>query len=197
METIHTTSTAKSGLRLQDTASPQILERIARARELTRAYYGSDYRDKAGRRAILEALFGGLGDNVAVDAPIYCDHGDNIFIGDNVVIGMNCTFVDNERIDIGSNVLIASNVQIYTASHPLSPDERLDCDWRENGTTWFRTTIAPVRIGAGAWLGGGAIVLPGVNIGDGAVVAAGAVVTKDVPPRTLVAGVPARAVKSI
>ena len=181
----------------RETATPEILETIARTRKLVRDYWACDYRDSAKKRQILEALFGMVGENVMVDVPIHCDHGKNIFIGDNVVIGMNCTFVDNERITIGNNVLIASNVQIYTATHPLSAHDRIDQNWTVKGTTWFRTMMKSVTICDGVWIGGGAIILPGVTIGKNAVVGAGAVVTKDVPPDVVVAGIPAKILRDI
>ena len=99
------------------TASPDALRKIARARELTREYYFSAYGDTRRRREILQELLGGIGDNVMIDTPFHCDYGKNIFLGSNVVINMNCTLVDCAPIYIGSQVLIASNVQIYTASH--------------------------------------------------------------------------------
>lgn len=180
-----------------ETASPEILERIAKTRELTRAYAQTDYRDKEGRQKILKELFGSIGTNVAVDSPIHCDHGDNIHIGDNVIIGMNCTFVDNEKITIGNNVLIASNVQIYTSTHPLARNERINDKWQEEKTTWFRTSAAPVSIGDDSWIGGGVIILSGVKIGKNVVVGAGAVVTRDIPDNSLALGIPAKVVKQI
>ena len=75
------------------------------------------------RSAILRELLGGMGENVAIDTPFHCGHGKNIFIGSDVIINVNCTLVDNMPIKIGSRVLIASNVQIYTSSHPVLPQE--------------------------------------------------------------------------
>lgn len=109
-----------------ETADGGTLDLIARARKLTREYYLSDYEDTEKREAILRKLLGGMGENVAVDTPFHCDYGKNIFLGDDVIINMNCTFVDDKEIRIGSHVLIASNVQIYTASHPVLPRERGD-----------------------------------------------------------------------
>jgi maltose O-acetyltransferase len=83
---------------------------------------------------------------VAIDTPFHCDYGKNIFLGNDVIINMNCTFVDNKPIRIGNRVLIASNVQIYTSSHPVLPEERLVPDWRKRRTTFFRTFARPVEI---------------------------------------------------
>lgn len=178
-----------------ETAGPDTLEQIARARELTREYYLSDYSDTEKRRAILRELFGGMGDNVAVDTPFHCNRGKNIFLGSNVIINMNCTFVDDRPIHIGSNVLIASNVQIYTASHPVLPQERLVPDWEERGTTFFRTYAHPVEIGDNVWIGGGSILLPGVVIGENSVIGAGSVVTRSIPANCVALGSPCRVVR--
>lgn len=180
-----------------ETADSTILAQIAKARRLTREYYLADYEDTGKRESILRELFGKVGENVLVDAPLYCDHGENIFIGNNVVIGMNCTFVDNQEIRIGNQVMIASNVQIYTASHPVLPKERLVPDWKERETTFFRTYARPVVIRDNAWIGGGCIILPGVTVGENSVVGAGSVVTRDVPDNCVAAGNPCRVIRSL
>lgn len=180
-----------------ETADSTILAQIAKARRLTREYYLADYEDTGKRESILRELFGKVGENVLVDAPLYCDHGENIFIGNNVVIGMNCTFVDNQEIRIGNQVMIASNVQIYTASHPVLPKERLVPDWKERETTFFRTYARPVVIRDNAWIGGGCIILPGVTVGENSVVGAGSVVTRDVPDNCVAAGNPCRVLRSL
>ena len=129
-----------------ETADNETLELIARVRELTREYYFSDYRDTERRTAILQELLGGIGENVAIDTPFHCDHGKNIFLGNDVIINMNCTFVDNAEIRIGNRVLVASNVQLYTGSHPVSPGERLIPDWKGRKTTFFRSFARPIEI---------------------------------------------------
>lgn len=178
-----------------ETADQETLEIIARARELTREYYLTDYRDTGKRTEILRELLGGMGENVAIDAPFHCDHGRNIFLGNDVIINMNCTFVDDESITVGSRVLIASNVQIYTASHPVLPRERLVSDWKAKGTTFFRTYARPVEIGDNAWIGGGSILLPGVSIGDNTVIGAGSVVTGSIPANCVAVGNPCKVVR--
>ena len=165
-----------------ETAGPKELDEIARARELTRAYAATDYRDAAGRRALLGELFGAIGENVAIDTPFHCDHGKNIFLGNDIVIGMDCIFIDNAPIRVGDRAMIASGVQLCTASHPRP--------------TFFRTYAQPIVVGPGAWIGARAVVLPGVTIGENAVVGAGSVVTKDVPPNTVVVGNPARVIRT-
>lgn len=111
---------------------------------------------------------------------------------------MNCTFVDCNKITIGDNVLIASNVQLYTATHPVELSERLTPDWSVETQQYFcRTYALPIKIGNGCWLGGGVIVLPGVTIGDGSVIGAGSVVTKDIPENSLAVGNPCRVIRRI
>ncbi len=178
-----------------DGPTEEILETIANARRLTREYYLTDYKEKEKKNRILTELLGKLGDNVAIDTPFYCDYGKNIFIGDNVIININCTFVDNSKITIGNHVLIASNVQLYTASHPTAPKERLICDWQEKGCAWFSTYSEPITIKDGAWLGGGVIVLPGVTIGENAVIGAGSVVTRSIPDNCVAVGNPCKPIR--
>lgn len=175
-----------------ETAGQDALNQIARARELTREYLFTDYTDTQKRSAILKELLGGIGENVAIDTPFHCDHGKNIFIGNDVIINMNCTFVDNMPIQIGNRVLIASNVQIYTSSHPVLPQERLVQDWKERGTTWFRTYARPVEIKDNAWIGAGSILLPGVTIGENSVIGAGSVVNRTIPADCVAVGNPCK-----
>ncbi|MDR4938368.1 DapH/DapD/GlmU-related protein [Rossellomorea marisflavi] len=117
--------------------------------------------------------------------PFYTDFGKNISIGKDVFFNTGCSFQDRGGIHIGDGSLIGMNVNIATLNHGL--------DMKTRNTTY----ASPVTIGKSVWIGSGATILPGVTIGDRAVVAAGAVVTKDVPERTVVAGVPAKVVKTI
>lgn len=111
---------------------------------------------------------------------------------------MNCTFVDCNKIIIGNNVLIASNVQLYTSTHPVELSERLVPGWTpESGEYFCRTYALPITIGNGCWIGGGVIILPGVSIGNGSVIGAGSVVTKDIPDNSLAAGNPCRVIREI
>lgn len=180
-----------------ETASPETLERIARARELTREYACCDYRNKEKRAAILGELLGGMGENVSIDTPIHCNLGKNIFLGSDVIIGMNCTFVDDQTITIGNRVLIASDVQICTASHPVAPEERLVSDRKARDASFFRTWAKPVVIKDGAWIGGRAVILPGVTVGENAVIGAGSVVTKDIPADCVAVGNPCRVIRRL
>ena len=174
------------------------LEYKNNARKLLKQYNSLEYDRKKEKTEILGRLFGEIGSNVTVGSPFICDYGRNIHIGSNVSINMNCTFVDCNRIYIGDNVLISSNVQIYTATHPVELSERLTPDWDpESGEYFCRTYALPVKIGSGCWIGGGVIILPGVTIGDGAVIGAGSVVVKDIPANCVAVGNPCRVVREI
>ncbi|MDF2594721.1 MAG: galactoside O-acetyltransferase [Clostridia bacterium] len=165
---------------------------------LLSAYNGLRYSQKTERRELLENLFGSIGTNVSVGTPFICDYGCNIYIGSNVSINMNCTFVDCNKITIGDNVLLASNVQIYTATHPVELRERLTPNWSvESGEYFCRTYAFPVEIGDGCWIGGGVIILPGVKIGNGCVIGAGSVVRKDIPDNSVAVGNPCRVIREI
>lgn len=168
------------------------------ARNLLSQYNLLPYDKKEEKNKVLSSLFASIGTNVSVGSPFICDYGKNIYIGNNVSINMNCTFVDCNKIEIGSNVLIASNVQIYTATHPVELKERLTPNWNfQSGEYFCRTYALPVKIGSGCWIGGGVIILPGVSIGDGTVIGAGSVVTRDIPDNCLAVGNPCRVIRKI
>lgn len=152
-----------------------------------RRYNAIDDTDAPALRAQLERMLGHVGEKVWLAKTFNCDNGKNIFIGDNFTGNYNLTILDIREVFIGDNVMIGPNTLITTVGHPLSPA----------GRRAHLASAEPVRIGDDVWLGGNVTVLPGVTIGNNVVVAAGAVVTKDVPPNCVVAGVPARVVKEI
>ena len=134
------------------------------------------------RPALLREGLGAVGENVAIRAPFHVDYGYNIKLGDGVFMNFGCVILDVVEVSIGAATAIGPGVQILTADHPRDPVQR---------RTGLETG-KPVRIGENVWIGGGAIILPGVTIGDDAVIGAGAVVTRDVAPGATVAGNPAR-----
>lgn len=166
------------------------------ARKLLQEYNALAYEQKEEKEKILKELCGKIGTKVSVASPFICDYGRNIFMGNNVSVNMNCTFVDCNEIIIGDNVLIASNVQLYTATHPVELAERYVQN-PETGHLVRHTYALPIKIGNGCWLGGGVIVLPGVTIGDGSVIGAGSVVTKDIPKNSLAVGNPCHVIRKI
>ena len=131
---------------------------------------------------LIRRLFGAAGEGTNLTPPFFCDYGSNIRVGARFFANFNCVILDPASVEIGDDVQFGPAVQIYTAGHPVDAAERA------RGAEWAR----PVRIGGRVWIGGGAIVLPGVTIGDDTTIAAGAVVTRDVPPRVLAGGVPCR-----
>ena len=181
-----------------DCHNPIFLEYKDTARRLLKEYNSLEYNQKKEKTEVLKKLFNSIGENVSVGLPFICDYGCNISLGSNVSINMNCTFVDCNKITIGSNVLIASNVQIYTATHPVELADRLTPNWNvESGEYFCRTYALPVTIGDSCWIGGGAIILPGVTIGKGTVIGAGSVVTKDIPDNCVAVGNPCRVIRQI
>jgi acetyltransferase-like isoleucine patch superfamily enzyme len=138
------------------------------------------------RKAFEELIGKPVGDRFTLIPPFYADYGLNITVGRAVFIGYQCMFTGHGAIDIADEVMIAPKVNLVTAGHPVEPDTRRQY-----------ITVAPITVETNVWIGSAATVLPGVIIGTGAVVAAGAVVSRDVPPATLVAGVPARVVRHL
>jgi len=163
---------------LYDALDPELVVAREHARLLLARY------NAAGDRQALTALFGRLADGAIVEPPFHCDYGFNISVGVRFYANVNCVFLDCAPIEIGDHVLLGPGVHLYTATHPLDSVER------RQGLEFAK----PIAIGDDAWLGGGAIVLPGVTIGPRAVVGAGSVVTRDVPADERVAGNPARAI---
>lgn len=180
---------------LYDCSDPELLERWHKAKNLVRRYNTLASEDIEGKDAVLEQLLGGRGKNLWITPPFYADYGNNIYFGNNCEVNMNCTFLDDNRIVIGDNALIAPNVQIYTAFHPTSAAERFG-ETKEDGSFEFcKTQSAPVSIGRNVWIGGGAIILPGVTIGDNVVIGAGSVVTGDIPDNVIAYGNPCRIIR--
>ncbi len=136
---------------------------------------------------LLRALFSSVGEGVFIEAPFHCAYGFNISFGRNVYLNAGCTIPDSARVTIGDGSMLGPGVQIYCAEHHLDPGPRAQ-----------GIEIAkPVTIGRNVWIGGGAIILAGINVGDGAIVGAGSVVTRNVAPGATVVGNPARPIERI
>lgn len=142
----------------------------------------------SGDKALLQQAFGQSLDEVTIFPPFHCNvGGDRVRFGRRIMINFDCIFQSAGGIEIGDDVLIGSGVKIYTPNHPIDPEER----------TTGKVIYNPVKIGNKAWIGGRAIILPGVEIGEGATIGAGSVVTRSVPPRCVVVGNPARIIKRL
>jgi maltose O-acetyltransferase len=165
----------------------ELADAAHRARQLQDRFNRSDAEDSAGRRAILEKLLGQIAADTEIRPPMYCDYGSHIRIGARVFVNCGLVALDVAAITIGDDVQIGPNVQLLTPTHPLDAELRR-AKWE---------AAEPIVVEDNVWLGGGAIVLPGVTVGKNAVVGAGAVVTKTVPPDVVVAGNPARVIRSL
>jgi len=183
-----------SGL-LYDCSDPELLAQWHKAKGLARDYNYADSNDLALKNRILDMLLGGRGKNLWIAAPFYVDYGSNIYFGDNCEVNLNCTFLDANKIVIGDNALIAPNVQIYTAYHPANAKDRLGETKNDGGFPFCKTIASTVSIGDNVWIGGGAIILPGITIGDNVVIGAGSVVTKNIPDNLIAAGNPCRVLR--
>ena len=166
---------------------PALVADTERAQRLVAQYNATSGEATEIRLALLHQLFGSLGDGTVIRPLFACDYGYNIRLGRNAFINFNCVFLDCASIEIGDNLQMGPAVQIYTATHPL------EADLRRSGLEYAR----PVSIGHDVWIGGGAIILPGVTIGDRSVIGAGSVVVHDVPAAKVIAGNPARIIREL
>jgi maltose O-acetyltransferase len=164
-------------------SDPEIAADQAAAAEWMQRFNTSLGAKSSDREALLRERLAQVGPGSTIRPPFHCDYGFNIRIGAGVFLNFNCIILDVVEVSIGDDTQIGPAVQILTADHPRDPAERLA------GLEWGR----PVHIGRNVWIGGGAIILPGISVGDDAVIGAGSVVTKDVAPGATVVGNPARA----
>ena len=183
-----------SGL-LYDWGDAELLAQWHKAKDLIRDYNHADSNDLETKNHILDALLGGRGKNLWITSPFYVDYGNNIYFGNNCVVNMNCTFLDDNKIIIGDNALIAPNVQIYTSYHPTNAKDRFGETENNSGFEFCKTLTAPVLIGNNVWIGGGAIVMPGITIGYNVVIGAGSIVTKNIPDNVIAVGNPCRVLR--
>ncbi|MFD1454288.1 DapH/DapD/GlmU-related protein [Levilactobacillus lanxiensis] len=152
-------------------------------------------QDTAKRADAMQQFFGKTGQRFVINGAFSAVYGVHISVGDDVFINGNCTFQDSNRITLGDRVVIAPDVKLYCGAHSLDATQRFGV--RPDGSRYLITTTKPITIGSDVWIGGNVTVIGGVHIGDNVVVGAGAVVTKDVPANTVVAGVPARIIKPL
>lgn len=175
---------------LYNASDPELLADRRKALSLCQSMNALDSEaSPEQKRRLLKALLAPSEGPATVDitAPFHCDYGFNIVLGENVYFNFNCVVLDVCRVTIGHRALFGPGVQIYTASHPLSLAER-----RSGLELGY-----PVTIEDDVWVGGGAIICPGVTIGQGSVIGAGSVVTRDVPAGVLAAGNPCRVIRSL
>ena len=166
---------------------PELARLSMRAIELADRYNRTWAQDRGGAAEVLSELLGGLGEGSEIRPPIHVDYGKYLTVGSRTFINYNFTALDVAAITIGDDVQVGPNVQLLTPTHPVEPAPRRD----------KLEAAQPITIGDNVWIGGGAIVLPGVTVGENSVIGAGAVVTRDVPPNVVVVGNPARVVKNL
>ncbi|WKN30334.1 sugar O-acetyltransferase [Porifericola rhodea] len=172
----------------------ELIKMYHKARKLLKAYNMLDSELGQERERILSELFGVKGEGVWIEAPFFCDYGENISIGSHTFVNTNCMFLDNNTITIGENGLIAPYVQIYTAKHPIKASDRIV----KNGSqSSYITSAQAVKIGDNVWIGGNSVVFPGVTIGDNVTIGAGSIVTNDIPDNVLAVGNPCRVVREL
>jgi maltose O-acetyltransferase len=166
---------------------PELAAALRRATQLADEYNALAPRDREAAKEILATLLGGVGAETTVRAPIYVDYGEHLSIGARTFVNFGLVALDVAPITIGDDCQLGPNVQLLTAYRPTEPEPRRA----------KLEAAAPIAIGDNVWLGGGAIILPGVTIGDDSVIGAGAVVTKDLPAGVLAVGNPARVVREL
>ncbi len=157
-----------------------------KAKNLLHRLNVTEFRVTKNARLIISELIPNTGTNLYIEPPFFCDYGYNIFCGDNVFFNVNCVVLDENKVTIGSNVFIGPGVQLYTASHPL-----------DTMTRRTHKISKPITIGNDCWIGGNAIILPGVTVGNGCVIGAGSVVTKNIPDNSMAVGNPAKVIKKL
>lgn len=166
---------------------PELAHLSIRGIELADRYNRTWAQDRSGAAEILHELLGGLGEGTEIRPPIRVDYGRYLTVGSRTFINYNFTALDVAAITIGDDVQIGPNVQLLTPTHPVEPEPRRD----------KLEAARPIVIGDNVWIGGGAIVLPGVTVGENSVIGAGAVAVRDVPANVVVVGNPARVVKNL
>jgi len=171
---------------LYDPLDPQLSEERLRARLLIKELNDSREDETEVRARVLQALLPHAGPGLWLQPPFFCDYGYNIKTGEKVFFNFNCVVLDVAPVIIGSRTLFGPNVQIYTATHPMDYRERA------SGLEYAK----PIVIGDDIWVGGSAIICPGVTIGDRSVIGAGSVVTKDIPAGVFAAGNPCRVIRA-
>jgi maltose O-acetyltransferase len=171
---------------LYDPLDPELVVARDRARDLCQTLNATREAEQETRRGILRDLFGSGGESVWMQPPFFCDYGTNILLGERVFFNFNCVVLDVCEVRIGDYTLFGPAVQIYTPMHPFDAARRRKQEFGK-----------PVSIGSDVWVGGGALILPGVTVGSRAVIGAGSVVTRDVPEAVFAAGNPCRVIRRI
>lgn len=173
---------------------PELMSMYSKARRFMHKYNSMMDASYDERITLLRGVLKNVADGVWIEAPFFCDYASFISIGKNTFINTNCVFQDNNLITIGDHCLIGPGVHVYTASHPVVPEERIDTSGDQQ---LYKTFTRPVTIGSNVWIGGQTVILPGVTIGNGVTIGAGSVVTKSIPDRVVAFGNPCTIIKHL
>jgi maltose O-acetyltransferase len=171
---------------LYDPLDPDLVAARHRARDLCADLNATRDAQEDERRRILEALLGAGGDDVWMQPPFYCDYGFNILLGRKCFFNFNCVVLDVCTVRVGDYTLFGPAVQLYTATHPMEAELRRTQEFAK-----------PIEIGSDVWVGGAAVILPGVTIGSRTIIGAGSVVSRDVPEGVFAAGNPCRVIRQL
>ncbi len=166
---------------------PELEEARTKAKKMCMEYNNLPIEAQTEKTEILKKLFGRTGKRIAIEPNFFCDYGFNIECGENFYINHNGVVLDCAKVKFGDNVFIGPNCGFYTAIHPIKAEERIT----------FMETAKPITVGDNVWIGGNAVILPGVTIGRNSVIGAGSVVTKDIPDNVVAVGNPCKVIKHI
>lgn len=170
-----------------DPSDFHLVELRLKARLATEELNKTSMANQNKRLAIIKSLFGSTGETIHIETTFNCDYGQNIHVGENFYSNFNCVILDVAEVRIGENCFLAPHVGIYTATHPIEPAERI------SGLEYAKA----IKIGNNCWIGGHAVINPGVELGNNVVVASGAVVTKNFGDNVVIGGNPARVLKDV
>jgi maltose O-acetyltransferase len=172
---------------LYDALDKQLSDERIQTRLLIKQLNDSREDETELREKVLRQLIPNAGEKLWIQPPFFCDYGYNIIIGERVFFNFNCVVLDVTYVKIGSRTKFGPNVQVYTATHPINYKERA------SGLEYAK----PIAIGEDCWIGGSAVICPGVSIGDRTIIGAGSVVTRDIPSDVFAAGNPCRVIRHL
>lgn len=164
----------------------QLVKERRAAKRMLRQLNITEYLVTKTAKQIIKELIPNGTKSLYIEPPFHCDYGYNISCGERVYFNVNCVVLDVAKVTIGNDVMFAPGVQLYTATHPIDKEQRKTLEYAKE-----------IKIGNDVWIGGGAIILPGITIGNNCVIGAGSVVTKDIPDNSMAVGNPAKVIKKL